>query len=100
LLAADADALDAFRLANRAVARALRQRLKIEAPRWRAFQLAFILLNLPGHADPRDPHRETVDLLFFPTGGGKTEAYLGLAAFTMVLRRLRNQGERSRGGRN
>ncbi len=39
------------------------------------FQLAFLLLNLPGLADPRDPNRATVDLLFFPTGGGKTEAY-------------------------
>src|SRR5690606_28340184 len=90
LLEEDADALDAFRMANRAVARALRKRLGVPAPEWRAFQLAFILLNLPGLADPSDPHRETVDLLFFPTGGGKTEAYLGLAAFTMVLRRLRH----------
>ncbi len=90
VLARDADALDAFRVANRAVARALTKRLGIERPEWRAFQLAFILLNLPGLADPQDPHRETVDLLFFPTGGGKTEAYLGLAAFTIVLRRLRH----------
>ena len=93
-LASDADALDAFRVANRAVARALRQRLgeqfTTRPPVWRAFQLAFILLNVPGLADPRDPDRETVDLLFFPTGGGKTEAYLGLAALAMVLRRLRN----------
>ena len=66
VLAADEDALDAFRLANRAVARALRQRLDIEEPRWRPFQLAFILLNLPGLVDPRDGNRETVDLLFFP----------------------------------
>jgi hypothetical protein len=94
VLVEDADALDAFRVANRAVARALRQRLKIKTPRWHAFQLAFALLNLPGLADPRDPHRETVDLLFFPTGGGKTEAYLGLAAFVMVLRRLRHPGEK------
>ena len=98
LLASDEDALDAFRVANRAVASALRQRFGEQfddrhPPRWRAFQLAFILLNLPGLADPLDPHRETVDLLFFPTGGGKTEAYLGLAAFTMVLRRLRNPGQ-------
>ena len=98
LLASNEDALDAFRVGNRAVASALRQRLGEQfddqrPPRWRAFQLAFILLNLPGLADPLDPHRETVDLLFFPTGGGKTEAYLGLAAFTMVLRRLRNSGQ-------
>jgi hypothetical protein len=97
-LAEDAEALDAFRVSNRAVARALNKRLGIDTPRWRPFQLAFILLNLPGLADPRDPNRETVDLLFFPTGGGKTEAYLGLAAFTMVLRRLRHAGERGLAG--
>ena len=97
LLGEDADLLDAFRVANRAVARALRRRLgeKIgpEGPRWRPFQLAFLLLNLPGLAHPHDVHRETVDLLFFPTGGGKTEAYLGLAAVAMVLRRLRHPGD-------
>ena len=98
VLATDPDALDAFCIANRSVARALRKRLGIEQPKWRAFQLAFILLNLPGLADPLDPHRETVDLLFFPTGGGKTEAYLGLAAFAMVLRRLRHRGEGGRSG--
>ncbi len=98
ILAEEADALDAFRVANRAVARALRKRLRIDTPRWRPFQLAFILLNLPALADPRDPHRETVDLLFFPTGGGKTEAYLGLAAFAMVLRRLRHAADRGQGG--
>ena len=96
-LGKDADLLDAFRVANRAVARALRQRLGgqigPEGPRWRPFQLAFLLLNLPGLADPTDRHRETVDLLFFPTGGGKTEAYLGLAAVAMVLRRLRHPGD-------
>jgi hypothetical protein len=85
-------------VANRAVGRALRKRLGIENPEWRAFQLAFMLLNLPGLADPRDPNRTTVDLLFFPTGGGKTEAYLGLAAFAMVLRRLRHPGEKGRAG--
>jgi len=93
LVSTSDDALDAFRVANRAVARALTKRLGVAEPAWRAFQLAFILLNLPGLADPNDPHRDTVDLLFFPTGGGKTEAYLGLAAFAMVLRRLRHQGD-------
>lgn len=58
---------------------------------WRPFQLAFVLLNLPALADPRHPERSCeglVDLLFFPTGGGKTEAYLGLIAFTTAIRRL------------
>ncbi len=101
-LQGDEQALDAFRLANRAVAQALRRRtpevFEDAAPRWRAFQLAFILLNLAPLADPADPHREMVDLLFFPTGGGKTEAYLGLAAFAIVLRRLRNPEAGGRAG--
>ena len=102
VLVEDDDALDAFRVANRAVAQALRRRLSDQideaGPAWRAFQLAFILVNLPGVADPTNPERDTVDLLFFPTGGGKTEAYLGLAAFAMVLRRLRNPESAGLGG--
>jgi helicase-like protein len=97
-LASDEDALEAFRVANRAVAEALRRRLDITDPRWRPFQLAFVLLNLPELVDVKDAHRETVDLLFFPTGGGKTEAYLGLAAFVMVLRRLRHPGDDGHAG--
>ncbi|MEU5152922.1 DISARM system helicase DrmA [Glycomyces sp. NPDC021274] len=63
------------------------------AASWRPFQLAFLLLNLASLADPGHPERQAtknglVDLLFFPTGGGKTEAYLGLAAFTLAMRRL------------
>jgi hypothetical protein len=73
---------------------------------WRPFQLAFVLLNLPSLTDPRHPeraadHDATVDLLFFPTGGGKTEAYLGLTAFTFAVRRLQGTvgtGERARSG--
>ena len=101
-LAGDADLLDAFRVANRAVAAALRApgaELAAEAaPQWRSFQLAFLLLNLPALADPAHPERDLVDLLFFPTGGGKTEAYLGLAAIAMVLRRLRHPGDGGRAG--
>ncbi len=91
---ADPDVLEAFRLANKVMAAVGRQRRKDnpEAPKWRPFQLAFLLLNMTSMAEPANADRELVDLLFFPTGGGKTEAYLGLAAFTMFLRRLRNKG--------
>lgn len=66
---------------------------------WRPFQLAFLLLNLPPLADPGHPERSTdadtaiADLLWFPTGGGKTEAYLGLTAFTLAARRLQPASE-------
>jgi len=59
---------------------------------WRPFQLAFVLVCLPALAEPTHPERAAsdglLDLLFFPTGGGKTEAYLGLTAFTLAIRRL------------
>ncbi len=92
LIASKPDALEAFTIANRAMAAQARRRIAYkegESPAWRPFQLAFILMALRGIHDPTHNDRETVDLLFFPTGGGKTEAYLGLAAFTLVLRRLR-----------
>jgi len=103
---ADPQIFTAFQIANRAIAKAIRQRAthgkniapeSVAAPQWRPFQLAFLLMNLVGIADPTHNDRELVDLLFFPTGGGKTEAYLGLAAFTLVLRRLRYPGIESAG---
>ncbi|RDI24047.1 helicase-like protein [Rhodococcus sp. AG1013] len=59
--------------------------------RWYPFQIAYILLNLPGLADRNHPDRDTADLLWFPTGGGKTEAYLGLVAFSILHRRLQDR---------
>jgi hypothetical protein len=56
--------------------------------RWRAFQIGFLLASLCSTIDGDDEDRETVDLIFFPTGGGKTEAYLGLAAISMFHDRL------------
>ncbi|MDG1431935.1 MAG: DISARM system helicase DrmA [Paracoccaceae bacterium] len=104
------DALKAFRFANHAMAQqrihslyALSRRrgedttlaeFDIRKNRsWRPFQLAFVLLSLPAlanptHEDRTEPLTAAADLLWFPTGGGKTEAYLGVAAFSMAIRRF------------
>ena len=103
-------ALEAFRFATKAMAiqrvrsiYSLRKRRgeeveisDLDIPKnrsWRPFQLAFILLSIPALSDPEHKDRSEAmhshaDLLWFPTGGGKTEAYLGVAAFTMSIRRL------------
>lgn len=62
---------------------------------YREHLLAFGCLNLPSlmipsHGD-RTGDSAVVDLLFFPTGGGKTEAYLGLVAYTFAIRRLQGK---------
>jgi hypothetical protein len=104
LLRAKGDVREAFQLAQEAMC--LQRRWSApKRPRlvWRPFQLAFQLLTLGGVASPGvagalSDERLTMDLLWFPTGGGKTEAYLGLTAFTLFLRRIRGR-EHDHGGR-
>ncbi|GAA2999344.1 helicase-related protein [Streptomyces lactacystinicus] len=93
------DLMRAFRLANRAMATQRARSAWVKegrvgepdpaSARWRPFQIAFVLLCLAGVDDPEHPDRGVSDLLWFPTGGGKTEAYLGLIALTTFLRRMR-----------
>ncbi|CPW61571.1 helicase domain-containing protein [Mycobacteroides abscessus subsp. bolletii] len=101
LVVADPDAGRAFRLANAAMQlqRARQDWVRSGAvgavgdgaeQSWRPFQIAYILLNLPGLANADHKDRDIADLLWFPTGGGKTEAYLGLVAFTIFHRRLKD----------
>lgn len=101
LLASDPEVFKAFRLTNQVmqVQRARQDWVRSGAvgpidegvdQGWYPFQIAYILLNLPGLARRDHEDRNLADLLWFPTGGGKTEAYLGLIAFGILIRRLRD----------
>ena len=95
LLQTDDTAWQAFLYMNESM---LMQRVKTkhcpeEIVSWYPFQMAYILQIIPDIADGSSPFHEDVDLLWFPTGGGKTEAYLGLAAFTIFYRRLSGRGD-------
>jgi hypothetical protein len=96
LIEKDAMVARAFALANQAMLDQMQQtnRNKGQATdlsrmNWRPFQLAFLLTTLESAIDADDDFRDTVDLIWFPTGGGKTEAYLGLIAMVMLWRRFK-----------
>lgn len=93
IVSKDATVAESFRLSNRAMF--LQHSWDPEKSGagpllWRPFQLGFILLALPSIIKRNDPDRSVMDLLWFPTGGGKTEAYLALVAFLAFYRRLSN----------
>ena len=97
LIRTDRIAAESFRLANRAMLDQMRAADAVEGReteasgyRWRPFQLAFLLTVMESAVREGDEFRDVLDLIWFPTGGGKTEAYLGLVAFLIVWRRLRH----------
>lgn len=109
--ASDGDVFKAFRLAQRVMLEQFRWSKRLQGRifdkgdglvhppdsgaegnaglKWRPFQLAFLLITLESVANTESHDRQALDLLWFPTGGGKTEAYLALSAFEIILRRLK-----------
>jgi len=86
LLTQNEDARLAFCFANKAMDLQARW-TRYQPLEWRPFQLAFIIMTLESIANPDSSDRNTCDLLWVPTGAGKTEAYLAIAIFTMAYRR-------------
>lgn len=99
LLASDSTVRKAFNIANRSIHLSNEWQRSITGRgqdfRWRKFQLAFALLSLESIANPTSEDRAELDLLWVATGGGKTESYLLLMAFAIVVRRLQAQNDPS-----
>ena len=89
MLTSNEDAFKSFQFMNLAMLNQMKKKGKSSNPKWYPFQIAFILLTLDGIIAPENENRNIVDLLWFPTGGGKTEAYLGVLAFTIFYRKIK-----------
>jgi hypothetical protein len=90
LLRKDKEVRLAFSFANKVMD--IQYRWKTGKPLiWRSFQLAYLLFVLKSVADSSDIYRDYCDLLYVPTGGGKTEAYLAVISFYLALRRLKEE---------
>lgn len=78
----DPDLLTAFKIASAAISHSA----GVKYTSWRPFQIGFLVSSLPGIVDPADS--DTVDTVWFATGGGKTETYLGLLVTAIIYDRL------------
>ena len=102
ILAGDDIAWRAFTLCNAAMYRqragmALmkgkikkREEFALKDPSWYPFQLFYLIMIIPDFVCG-GKYKDAVDLLWFPTGGGKTEAYLGVSAFVIFYERLKRR---------
>lgn len=90
LVSKDGPEATAFRLANRAMLIQRKWQYGDNDLSWRPFQVGFLLLALASVSDRSHKDRAVMDLLWFPTGGGKTEAYLALTAYVLFYRRLKD----------
>lgn len=96
LIETDPEVMLAFKLANETFRRTGDHPTKPK-DKWRLFQIVFVVTQIPGIAALKTPtpvglaEREMVDIIYFPTGGGKTEAYLGVLVFHCFFDRLRGK---------
>lgn len=83
LLESDSKMLKSFELMNETFVR--RYVDDNDVTGWRVFQFVYIIGKLP---DILKPKKDLFDVIFVPTGGGKTETYFGLIVTAMFYLRF------------